>query len=216
MAAPPKVSVQAITNALLLWRGDVSAASRALGLSRNGLYQRIIRLRLDLARFRNAAPARSVVPFNVDTMVSTLRTVSTVPTKQGGVSNRTDGREHLAQRHGGAIVTTGPEGRRFPPVQQEQNTPAADEERPLPVKTVARRPEPLQLRPDLRERIQQMVYSIQARFGVASSVNLVLEQLVEEKVEEWFTGIMAERPASKSAGRRAARGGAESGGGGAE
>lgn len=62
MPAHEKVSSQQITNALLKWRGKVEPAAQELGISRNGLANRIKALGLDLAGFRMLGKVVTTTP----------------------------------------------------------------------------------------------------------------------------------------------------------
>jgi hypothetical protein len=199
MAAPPKVSTQAIVNAMLLWRGDVSAVARCLGLSRNGLYQRIQRLGLDIAGFRNAGGGNAVIPINVDTSVSTVPTMPTEPGRQVHA--------HSIPKTSRANFPGGGGGRKVRTVSQGSTATAAPED--VPIKTAPqRRLSPLRLRPDLRERLQRAAWQLQARYEVATDENLILEQLVEETLAAWVA-TKIERPTAVGKARATKKGGTE-------
>ncbi len=204
MAAPPKVSTQAISNALLAWRGDVSAAARQLGLSRNGLYQRIQRLGLDLDGFRNAGGGAPVVPIKVDTTVSRLPPMPTMPTLPAS-----SGRVQTIQKSGRANFSRNADARRVGGVSQGAT---AAEVEGLPIKTApARRLPPVKVRPDLRERLQRAAWQLQARFEVATDESLVLEQFIEERLDGWVAEKLEQGRAAANGSKRGAgrKGGAE-------
>lgn len=174
MSAPQRILTQAIVNALLEWRGDVSAAARALGLARNSLYERIKRLGLDLDGFRNVKPGNPVTPITQVIGDAGMRR----PTGPEGVAQKTAPQAR-------AIYPPGARGRRLDPVQQRTSTEANGGE-PVRIKTAPRRPEPIRLRPDLRDRLQRGVWRLQAHFQEPTNENLILEQLVEETLDAWI------------------------------
>jgi len=175
MAAHAKVSAQQIANALLHWRGNVQAAAAALGLSRHGLYKRIVSLRMDLAGFRRAS--KVVAPFATNIVAgTTVATTIERPEKTSG---------HFR----GA-------GRR--PTFRAVETEASVD---LPIKTAPRRPTPLRLADPQRERLQRAAWILQARFQAATDENLILEQFIDERFEEWLSGkLKASQPRAKKRG----------------
>lgn len=204
MAAPPKVSVQAICNALLRWRGDVTAAARALGLSRNGLYQRITRAEINLDGYRQVIPGRAH-PFgeglgpvrpNLDTTVSTPPTVHMVPTQSVNVPARAHvaARANLSAR--GNCEDRG-SASRVSAVQEAM----ADTNQPPPIKTAPpRRLPPLRLPPDVREKLQRVARQFMAAFNCETDESLVLQQFIEEDFESWASAKLPIATAKKRSG----------------
>jgi hypothetical protein len=168
--APPRVSTQAIVNALLAWKGEIAQTARVLGMSRNGLYRRLERLGIDARQFRNSDPGGAVSP------ITTVPMVPTMPTNV---------RVNHAPPNSGANFPTAARGRRLGSVQQGTAVTVVEPE-VVPIKTAPKRQEPIRLKPELRDRLQRAVWQLQARFEEPTNENLILEQLVEETLEEWL------------------------------
>lgn len=174
MGAPARVSTQEIVNALLEWQGDVANAARAVGLSRNGLYQRIERLGLDLDRFRNASRSNPAIP---------ITRVSMVPTMPSNVSGAQ--RRPSAQENASAIFPREPARRRL--AAMEQATSTADD-KTVPIKTAPRRHQPIRIKPDQRDLLQRAAWDLQSRFQAPTDESLILEQFIEEAFPGWLAG----------------------------
>jgi hypothetical protein len=187
MPASPTVSTQEIVNALLTWRGDISAAARALGMARNSLYERMKRLGLDPGKFRSQGGANPVTPITM---------VSGMPGMPGF-----NGRAKDAQEKRRAIYPSGGDRGRLGGVQQ--GTATADPE-VVPIKTAPKRQEPIRLKPELRDRLQRAVWQLQARFQEPTNENLILEQLVEETLDRWLASKLEPTPAARPRGKKAA------------
>ena len=188
MPAAPLVSTQAIVNALLEWRGDVSAAAHAVGISRNSLYERIRRLRLDLAGFRNIqSSSNPVSPITVGKGVTGMT----------GIDSRPDGVMH-AQGNARAIYPAGASRRKLGPME-------ATVENEAPIKTPPQRNQPLRFKPEHRDRIREARIDISAKYRTDYDDSAILEQFIEDMLAGWVAGILG-KAAAKNGKKTAATG----------
>lgn len=172
MAAPVRVSAADIVSAMRDWHGDVANAARAVGLSRNGLYQRLARLGLDPDTFRQQ-----------DNLVPTVSTMPTMSTKAGRAQQ-----SPRAHKSDGAIFRSVDGGRTL----GSMNAPAVAGVEEVPIKTAPRRHLPLRFKPDVRDRLQRAVWRLQSKFQVPTDESLILEQLIEEELEGWVLRKLGE------------------------
>lgn|SRR5574341_28800 len=158
MAAPARVSAQQITNALLLYRGNLQAVAEALHMSRNGLYARVRRLGLNLAGFRQ---------------VSTMRTVSTMPT----CANQRD-LAH-AQKNNAAIF---PSRRVVPTLISVETAESA-----IAIAAVPARVRPPRIQPENQERLSEAKRRLAPYLerGTETDETLLLNQFIEEQLDAW-------------------------------
>lgn len=172
MAAPLKVSTQEVVNALLARRGNVQAAAEDLGLTRNGLYDRIERLGLDLAGFRSSG-VRTVSP------ITTVPSMRSIRAPQVHASKTARDQFPSAAR---------------PPIVRAMDT-AAEE---LPIRAVPQRPRPLRLKPDHQDRLRDAKLDLGARYRIETNENAILDQFFDEAFEVWLESkLTPQEPAAE-------------------
>ena len=166
MPAKPDVPLGEIVNALIRWRGNVAAVASALGIRRKNLYERIERGHLELAGFRRIEPGK----------VEAMTRMPPMPRPAGDMT-----RLHVAvPKPSPAPVTLG--GRRPNLAGMESRVEPAE----IPIRTAPRRESPIRVAPPQREQLQSAAWELQARYGVPTDVNLILEQFIDEEFASWL------------------------------
>lgn len=176
MAAPQRVSHQQIVNAMLEWRGNVTAAAASLGIAANSLNDRLRRLGLRAEQFRHLDPGKPVTP------ITGLTGFTGLPAT-----------ERVARKRDGAIFP----GRGRAPNVSDMQTETA--ERELPIRAAPKRHTPLRMKDVQRAALEQAVFQLQALYQVATDSNLVLEQFIDECFPGWLREKLAaaEKPKRK-------------------
>jgi hypothetical protein len=174
MGAPQRISERQIREAIRIWRGNVTAAAQSLCMQPKNLRKRLADLGVDL---------------------ESLRTRKGVGRAEAPASNATHGAQVAAEvssfKVGPDMVSDSKSTAVLYPRKAERSnlshmqTVSASTRQEIPIRTAPPRQQPIRLKPAQREAIQRVVFRLQACYGVATDVNLVLEQLVDEELEEW-------------------------------
>jgi len=159
MPAAQKVSPQQIVDALLDWRGNVSAAASSLGISANALRMRLHGLNLSPDKFRSLGGK----------VGTTITSFDSVPSIKPPTNSR--------PKNAGANYPSGKRGRSLKGME------AATE---IPIKSATRKPLPLRMKPAQREQLVDAVFDLQNTYRVATDENLILEQFFEERFGDWL------------------------------
>jgi hypothetical protein len=193
MPAPKRVPDDQVREAITAWRGNVQAAADALGIQPKNLRERTRALGIDLDDLRKGAGRMGRIgqPAPLD---------HTGPFRYEPAPMTPNGRPQAT----GVQIASGlyqepTEGSNLSAVQM------AAEDEVIPIKTTPRRQHPIRLKPAQRERLQRAVFELQARYGVGTDENLILEQFIDEGLEAWLESKLK---APKS-GRRKGEGGGE-------
>ncbi|KKN05539.1 hypothetical protein LCGC14_1086250 [marine sediment metagenome] len=165
--AGQQVTTQAITNALLEWRGNVEQTAKALGIRRNSLYERIRRLGLNLEGYRRSVNA-NVEPV---THVSGVSGVSGHQKASGPARN-----SHSAP------VTQEDKRRRFGRMEAVESADAAG----APINAAPGRIRPPRLRPNQQDRLREAKLDLGARYRIETDESLILQQYFDETFDEWL------------------------------
>ena len=188
MGAPTRVLTQDIVNALLRERGNVKAAAESLGLSRKGLYKRVISLGLDLGGFRAAAGHVTPMP-----------TVGTMGTNVCDTGTRTNSdRAPKAKAETGGHFKGSATASRLPTV--EKAGAVLDQIR---LQARPRQQQPARLEPEQVEELQRVRLEIQARTGVEMTNSDLARQFFKQCFGPWADEILS---APKSGRKRSAEG----------
>ncbi|MGE0454455.1 MAG: helix-turn-helix domain-containing protein [Vicinamibacteria bacterium] len=157
MAAREKVTVAAVSNALIRWRGNVQAAADELGVTRKALYERIARAGIDLPSLR--ANAKLITPMH------TLR--------------RADSNVASVRQTAGAQF---PAAKRAPilgVVQQvEIDAP--------PIKSAPARRVQTRLTPQHQDKLREAKLVLGGRYMIETDENRLLEQFIDECFDPWL------------------------------
>jgi hypothetical protein len=74
---------------------------------------------------------------------------------------------------------------RPPIVASVQQTEAVEQDDAAPIRTLPARPRPLRVRPENQDRLRDAKRRLSALFNVETDESLLLNQLLEERLEEW-------------------------------
>lgn len=157
MAAPEKVTVAEVSNALVRWRGNVQAAADELGVTRKALYERISRAGIDLPSLR--ANAKLITP-----MHSLKRADSNGPTVR-----KTAGAQY-------------PEPNRRPILGVVQQV----EIEPPPIKSAPARRVQTRLKPEHQDKLREAKLVLGGRYMIETDENRLLEQFIDECFDPWL------------------------------
>jgi hypothetical protein len=188
MPAPVKVPTQTIVNALLKWRGNVVAAAGEVGMAPNSLYERARRLGLNLAGFRSGGGGNHVTGNNTVTGFTGMT----------GNAGRQAGTQKSAPQ-AAAIYPGAATARTLGPVQPTTQTIEPDA---APIRSAPKRHQPIRIKPEQRDLLQQAEWELQAKFRVSTDVNLILEQFIDEKFAPWLAEKLGATSAPERRGTR--------------
>lgn len=171
MPAQQKVSNEQIRQAMEQWEGVVVHAAAAVGIHPKNLRERLRRMGLDPEAFRNGA-----IRTGTHGVVRMGRLVVRGPKTSGDTFSVVGGSPTLSSMQAAAKET---------------------EDDVAPIRTAPRKQMPARIRPDLRDQIERAVWDLQAKHGVPTDFNLILEQYIEEGFASWVADKM-KGPAAKN------------------
>jgi hypothetical protein len=182
-----------VREAIMRWRGNVTAAADELGIQPKNLRKRLDTLGMDLAALRRgegAVEASTMAPLNPIGPPSVRRPLSTpsAPALAAGRKNATGPSRPDASAPILRDVST--------------TTAAAAEEQEAPIKGVTVKPKPLRLRPEHQDRLRNAKLDLGARYRIETDENTILDQFFSEKFEPWLREKLEPSPPPKPRGKK--------------
>lgn len=189
MPAPKRITDQSIEEAVLRWRGNVTAAAEQLGIAPVNLRKRIESLGLDLAVIRAGGGSHMAgTHTDVSHPTEPNESLGTVPmTPNAGAG------KYSPPTPGGIFSGKGA-ARKLSTVEQAVEK---DEVAGIPVRTVAARRKPARLEPSNEDRLVEFQRQIEARYGVDTDLTGLLNQFFEEVFQTWSSEKLSPAEAEK-------------------
>jgi len=167
MAAPKRIPDVAVKQAIVAWRGNVTAAADSLGIAPNNLRKRLADLGLDPAKLRS--DMSGIAP-NVPVPIGTIGTTRTHRHSSAGTHEQRNGAAIFPRRGGPASLS---------PVQQQ----AASEAAVVPMRS---KQKPTRLKPEQLDRLREAKFDLQARYREDYDENRILWEFFDDGFDAWL------------------------------
>jgi len=176
VSAPQRVKDPQIREALAATHGVVERAAALLGVSKNSLYKRLVRMRLDPDEFRKG-DARYATTGSVDAANAKA------PAARAGRASH--GRSRTGHQRSTPPMTTDAHSPNLAHVDRAVTT--ADEERPV---SRLRESRNWFLRPEQIDKVRQAKFDLQAKRRQDLSDSKVVEEFIDAKFDEWLAEVL--------------------------